>query len=63
LEKDEGLVCAEIAAESEMDVINVLHLKDIGFEGVIDHVQDCEPNQSTARNSLERRSFHAASTP
>ena len=54
---DEVLAGAEIIAEPEVDVISVLHLKGIGFEGVIDHVQDCEPSQSTTRNFLERRYF------
>ena len=54
---DEVVVCAELNAKSEVNVFSVMHLKGIGFEGIVDHVQDGEPSQSKARNFLERRYF------
>jgi LmbE family N-acetylglucosaminyl deacetylase len=53
--------CAEAADGPEPDVFYVLHLKGIGFEGVIHHVQDGEPTLSSDLTFLDRK-FYACST-
>lgn len=54
---DEIVVCSEFVSAAEPGVFYVLHLKGIGFEGIIDHVQDGQPTQTTDRNFLDRRFF------
>jgi hypothetical protein len=54
----DGLVaCAETVAAPVPEVAYVLHLRGIGFEGVIDQVEEGEPTYTTNRDFLNRRYF------
>jgi LmbE family N-acetylglucosaminyl deacetylase len=61
LSSDEIIACAEAADGPEPDVFYVLHVKGIGFEGVIHHVQDAEPTLSSDLAFLDRRYYACSS--
>jgi LmbE family N-acetylglucosaminyl deacetylase len=57
LSQDEFVACAETVADPVPEVTYVLHMRGIGFEGVIDRIEDGEPTYSTNRDFLNRRYF------
>lgn len=61
LSSDEIIACAEAADGPEPDVFYVLHMKGIGFEGVIHHVQDAEPTLSSDLAFLDRKYYACSS--